>query len=87
MNSSNSGYGQNQRGAQGVAAGQPQPFSSNQQQRQSLASEKKPGDYVYFERNPSTFSKDTIARTTAAKMKLELYYKVAVESAIERNNR
>lgn len=84
MNSSNSGYG---RSGQGVATGQHQSFPSNQQQRQSLASEKKPGDYVYFERNQNAFSKDTTARTTAAKMKLELYYKVAVESAIERNNR
>jgi hypothetical protein len=42
---------------------------------------------VYFERSQAGFSKDAIARTTGAKMKLELYYKVAVESAIERNNR
>jgi protein-serine/threonine kinase len=53
-----------------------------------MASEKKPADYVTFDRQPaSVFSKDAIARATAAKMKMELFYKVAVESAIDRNNR
>ena len=50
--------------------------------------EKKGADYVVFDRQPTqTFSKDAIARATGAKMKLEQFYKVAVESAIERNNR
>jgi hypothetical protein len=53
-----------------------------------IASERRDPDYVYFERTPSTvFSKDAIARATAAKMKLELFYKTAVESAVERNTR
>lgn len=52
------------------------------------AAEKKGADYVVFDRQPAqTFSKDAIARATGAKMKLEQFYKVAVESAIERNNR
>lgn len=53
-----------------------------------IASERRDADYVYFERTPATvFTKDAIARATAAKMKLELYYKTAVEAAVERNNR
>lgn len=53
-----------------------------------IASERRDADYVYFERTPATvFSKDAIARATAAKMKLELFYKTAVESAVERNTR
>lgn len=72
---------------------QPQRTSSSgpgpaQGQILPIASERLPADYVYFERTPATvFSKDAIARATAAKMKLELFYKVAVEGAIERNKR
>jgi hypothetical protein len=44
-------------------------------------------DYVYFERSTSGFTSDAVARSTAAKLKLESYYKLAVDSAIERNAR
>jgi protein-serine/threonine kinase len=44
-------------------------------------------DYVYFARDTSEFSSDAVARATAAKLKLESYYKVAVDTAIERNGR
>lgn len=45
-------------------------------------------DYVYFERKPQdNFSSDAVARATAAKLKLESYYKIAVDTAIERNAR
>ncbi|TEB36568.1 kinase-like protein [Coprinellus micaceus] len=44
-------------------------------------------DYVYFDRSTKGFSTDSVARATAAKLKLESYYKVAVDSAIERNAR
>ena len=68
-------------------------MSQQQPQRGSLAGgpggdrEEKPADYVYFERTTANFSKDTLAKATAAKLKLGNYYKVAVESAIERNTR
>lgn len=56
--------------------------------QQHLALDKpRPDDYVYFERSTAEFSSDAIARCTAAKLKLESYYKVAVQSAIERNAR
>lgn len=42
---------------------------------------------VYFERSTADFSTDAVARSTAAKLKLESYYKVAVDTAIERNAR
>jgi protein-serine/threonine kinase len=51
------------------------------------SSRSKGADYVYFERDTSGFSTDAVARSTAAKLKLESYYKVAVDAAIERNAR
>jgi hypothetical protein len=47
----------------------------------------KPADYVYFERTTTGFSDDALPRSKAAQLKLEHYYKVAVEAAIERNTR
>jgi hypothetical protein len=89
-----SGYGQQQQQQNSRSNGTP---AQQQQQKQqgggqgrnnmSVPMERRPSDYVVFDRTPSIFSKDAIARTTAAKMKLELYYKHAVEAAIERNNR
>lgn len=47
----------------------------------------RPSDYVYFERSIAGFSSDVVARSTAAKLKLVSYYKLAVDAAIERNAR
>ncbi|TFK43506.1 AGC/NDR protein kinase [Crucibulum laeve] len=47
----------------------------------------KPADYVYFDRSTADFSEDAAPRAKGAQLKLEHYYKVAVESAIERNTR
>ena len=54
---------------------------------QSSSSTVKPADYVYFERTTAGFSEDALPRSKAAQLKLEHYYKVAVEAAIERNQR
>jgi hypothetical protein len=54
---------------------------------QSSNSGGKPADYVYFERTTAGFSEDALPRSKAAQLKLEHYYKVAVEAAIERNQR
>lgn len=54
---------------------------------QSPSSAGKPADYVYFERTTAGFSEDALPRSKAAQLKLEHYYKVAVEAAIERNQR
>lgn len=54
---------------------------------QSGSSNTKPADYVYFERTTAGFSDDAVPRSKAAQLKLEHYYKVAVEAAIERNQR
>jgi len=51
------------------------------------ASNGKPADYVYFDRSTSGFSDEAVPRAKAAQMKLEHFYKVAVDSAIERNTR
>jgi hypothetical protein len=47
----------------------------------------KPADYVYFDRTTTGFSDDAVPRAKAAQLKLEHYYKVAVDAAIERNTR
>ena len=46
-----------------------------------------PTDYVYFERSPGGFKKDTLEKAQAAKLKLEHFYQKAVQEAIERNGR
>lgn len=53
----------------------------------STASKQRGEDYVYFERSTDGFSSDAVSRATAAKLKLESYYKLAVDVAIERNAR
>ncbi|KAL0064364.1 Serine/threonine-protein kinase [Marasmius tenuissimus] len=53
----------------------------------SASEKQRPDDYVYFERSTAAFTSDAIARSTAAKLKLVSYYKMAVDSAIERNAR
>ncbi|CAE7142368.1 unnamed protein product [Rhizoctonia solani] len=60
---------------------------SSQQNQSPTGSAAKPADYVYFERSTAGFSKDALPKATMAKLKLEHFYKVAVESAIERNTR
>lgn len=47
----------------------------------------KPTDYVRFERSTAGFSDDARHRAKAAQLKLEHFYKVAVDAAIERNTR
>ncbi|TFK75882.1 kinase-like protein [Pluteus cervinus] len=47
----------------------------------------KPADYVYFDRSSANFSEDAQARAKAAQVKLEHFYKVAVDAAVERNGR
>lgn len=44
-------------------------------------------DYVYFDRTTAGFSEEAVPKAKAAQLKLEHFYKVAVESAIERNQR
>ncbi|KAH7929472.1 kinase-like protein [Leucogyrophana mollusca] len=56
--------------------------------RASVSSNRdKPADYVYFERTSAGFSEAAVHRAKAAQLKLEHYYKVAVDAAIERNTR
>ena len=65
---------------------QPTQSSSSVNSNQS-ANANKPADYVYFERTTAGFSDDAVPRAKAAQLKLEHYYKVAVDAAIERNTR
>ncbi|WVR09314.1 hypothetical protein IAU60_006379 [Kwoniella sp. DSM 27419] len=44
-------------------------------------------DYVYFERKPNQFGEATQGKAMTAKMKLELYYKEAVEGVVGRKER
>ena len=57
------------------------------QARSHSSHAEKPADYVYFDRTTSGFSDDAVPRAKAAQLKLEHFYKVAVDAAIERNNR
>ena len=50
------------------------------------ASNKGP-DYVYFARNPQQYSSHTLQKSTATKMRMELYYKQAVEGVVQRKER
>lgn len=67
------------------------PVPQYQQQQQSASSVNpttgKPADYVYFDRSTAGFSEEAVPKAKAAQLKLEHFYKVAVESAIERNQR
>lgn len=70
---------------QGVQSTSPSSSSSmNSSQSQSYD---KGADYVYFERSTQGMSKTTLDAATGAKLKLEHFYKIAVEQAIERSNR
>ncbi|KAJ8481945.1 hypothetical protein ONZ51_g5656 [Trametes cubensis] len=60
---------------------------ASSQSQSSSSRDNKPADYVYFERTTAGFSDDAVPRSKAAQLKLEHYYKVAVEAAIERNQR
>jgi len=44
-------------------------------------------NYVYVERSTDGYSKAALERTATAKLKLEHFYKVAVDQAVERNQR
>ncbi|KAI0306986.1 hypothetical protein B0F90DRAFT_501196 [Multifurca ochricompacta] len=55
--------------------------------KSSSSQPSKPADYVYFDRITTGFSDDAVPRAKAAQLKLEHYYKVAVDAAIERNTR
>ncbi|KAI0053526.1 AGC/NDR protein kinase [Auriscalpium vulgare] len=61
--------------------------SSRQDVRDAKSTAGKPADYVYFDRTSAGFSDEAVPRAKAAQLKLEHYYKVAVDAAIERNNR
>lgn len=64
-----------------------QSQSSSSVNSAQSSSSNKGADYVYFERTTAGFSDDAVPRSKAAQLKLEHYYKVAVEAAIERNQR
>ncbi|KAF5350198.1 hypothetical protein D9758_007829 [Tetrapyrgos nigripes] len=70
-------------------AGGPSPTAMNNQNLAPLpeGQKQRPDDYVYFQRSTENLSQDAVARATAAKLKLASYYKMAVDSAIERNAR
>ncbi|KAJ6539372.1 kinase-like domain-containing protein [Mycena capillaripes] len=63
------------------------PVSPVDHRAQGGAPNAKPNDYVYFDRSTADFSDEILPRAKGAQMKLEHYYKVAVDSAIERNQR
>ena len=68
-----------------VGAGQ-----QGQQQHPGLSrgnSGEKESDYVYFDRRPQQYGEQVTGKATAAKMKLELFYKETVENVVARKER
>lgn len=66
----------------------PAPQYQQQQSASSTnSSSAKPADYVYFDRSTAGFSEEAVPKAKGAQLKLEHFYKVAVDSAIERNQR
>ncbi|KAJ3925789.1 MAG: kinase-like domain-containing protein [Lentinula lateritia] len=59
----------------------------NSSSTQSNKQANKPADYVYFDRTTAGFSDQALPKAKGAQMKLEHYYKVVVDAAIERNTR
>jgi len=59
---------------------------SQSQQQQQLARERG-SDYVYFERTAAGMSDDAVPKAKTAQMKLEHFYQVAVQAAVDRNQR
>jgi protein-serine/threonine kinase len=47
----------------------------------------KPADYVYFQRSTANFSDEAVPRAKTAQLRLEHFYKIAVEGAVDRNTR
>ena len=69
---------------------QPQGSSLHPSASQAVnrtSSDEKGPDYVYFERRPSQFGETVSGKAMAAKMKLELFYKEAVEGVVGRKER
>uniref|UniRef100_A0A0W0FJV5 non-specific serine/threonine protein kinase n=1 Tax=Moniliophthora roreri TaxID=221103 RepID=A0A0W0FJV5_MONRR len=65
----------------------PKPSRTSTSDSQTGQTSQKPADYVYFDRTTAGFSDQALPRAKAAQLKLEHYYKVAVDAAIERNTR
>ncbi|TKY85548.1 hypothetical protein EX895_005710 [Sporisorium graminicola] len=90
-------FGQAQTYSQQQQYYQQQQQQHYQQQQQQYAqaggstspnpANEKPADYVYFERSTNGMQKSTIEAATGAKLKLENFYKVYVEQAVERIKR
>ena len=90
----NPAFIQQQQQYQQQQAQQAQPYSPSNSVPQPLLSTGTPPPvvptptaYVYFERSPGGFRKDTLEKAQAAKLKLEHFYQKAVQDAIERNGR
>jgi protein-serine/threonine kinase len=60
---------------------------SSSSSSQTPTSNNKGPDYVYFQRNPSQYPTHVTQKSTATKMRMELYYKQAVEGVVQRKER
>ena len=61
--------------------------ASNQGPRPAAQGERQQEDYVYFDRSTTGFSAEAVPKAKAAQLKLEHFYKLAVDAAVERNTR
>lgn len=60
---------------------------SSSASQSSASNASKSADYVFFERTTTGFTDEAVPRAKTAQLKLEHYYKIAVDAAIERNTR
>ncbi|OCF75660.1 AGC/NDR/NDR protein kinase [Kwoniella mangroviensis CBS 8886] len=82
--------GQNSQGgipSQGSSGSLHPSQSSSSSSSNAVGGGDKGPDYVYFERRPSQFGDSVQGKAMAAKMKLELFYKEAVEGVVGRKER
>ncbi|KAJ9120756.1 hypothetical protein QFC22_002687 [Naganishia vaughanmartiniae] len=67
--------------------GAPGSYNGSSGQGRGATGAGKGPDYVYFERKPGQFGETIAQKSTAAKMRLELYYKETVEGVVGRKER
>lgn len=68
----------------------PRQYSNNNQGQRPPAPQAqadKGADYVYFDRSTVGFSAEAVPKAKAAQLKLEHFYKEAVQAAVDRNTR
>lgn len=73
--------------APGAVADMPADVSGASSGAGGVQGNDKPDDYVFFQRDPNLVGKPTMDAARTAKMRLEHFYRIAVDQAVERSQR